>query len=751
VARRVKVERPDVLRALIARTILGEHTAVGTVGSVRLYPHQREAAAAIRVSLARFGGALLADAVGLGKTYVALAVAARFDRPLVIAPAVLREQWLSAATLAGVNATFASTESLSRSERVEPGEFVIVDEAHHFRNVATRRYATLARLTATVPTLLLSGTPVHNRGQDLVAQLALFLGARAELLDPAEIACCVIRREHGDAPFVRLPALKRTERIPIPADPSIGRAILELPPPLPLRDGSAAATLVRSGLAHLWASSDAALLTGVRRRLARGLALRDSLLAGRHPSAGELAAWFTDTHTLQLGFPELLAEGVSQTGVDIGALEAHLAALRAVRNAVAASSGSDAARVAALRRLRARHAGERIVAFSAYAETVAALFRALVHDGHAAAVSGGRSGFGGGVIASGTLSTSEVLSTFGAPRCARERIDLLLATDMLSEGLNLQEASVVVHLDLPWTAARLEQRIGRVRRAGATAERVAAYRFVLPREVEVIIGKELVLRRKLRTAEEVVGRSAIAGDARGGVTSVPGAAQNLRRSVARWAASAATDYPPAGLLLVSAVRARRPGCVAVLRSGSRFSIAAWSGDSASAATRDPRQAHEVLAGAGGRAGPITLAAYGGARRAVERLLRTERIRALALDDAPQSPVVAKVMTRLHALVVAAPLHARTATAERVSAVRAALSRPLSAGVERELQTLAGSASDSALLERCETILARLPRAHPAEAPAEVAGILLLVSAPSANETAQARHACRNTRSRPRLS
>ena len=41
---------------------------------------------------------------------------------------------------------------------------------------------------------------------------------------------------------------------------------------------------------------------------------------------------------------------------------------------------------------------------------------------------------------------------------------LLLTTDLASEGVNLQDASVVVHLDLPWTAARLEQRVGRVAR-----------------------------------------------------------------------------------------------------------------------------------------------------------------------------------------------------------------------------------------------------------------------------------------------
>ena len=87
----------------------------------------------------------------------------------------------------------------------------------------------------------------------------------------------------------------------------------------------------------------------------------------------------------------------------------------------------------------------------------------------------------GAHIASGRVSRDSVLAQF-APESggraavhAAERIDVLLATDVLSEGLNLQEASVVVHLDLPWNPARLEQRTGRCARLGSRHERVAVY------------------------------------------------------------------------------------------------------------------------------------------------------------------------------------------------------------------------------------------------------------------------------------
>ena len=77
---------------------------------------------------------------------------------------------------------------------------------------------------------------------------------------------------------------------------------------------------------------------------------------------------------------------------------------------------------------------------------------------------------------------------------AASRIDLLITTDLLSEGLNLQRASVVVHLDLPWNPARLDQRVGRVLRFGSTHERVHVYALAPPASADRL----LQLERRLR-------------------------------------------------------------------------------------------------------------------------------------------------------------------------------------------------------------------------------------------------------------
>ena len=88
-------------RAMIARAILPEHVP-RRLGDVVLAPHQVHAAARVRWLLAHRGGALLADDVGLGKTFCALAVAAAYRRVLILHPASLRAMWTDALSRTGI-------------------------------------------------------------------------------------------------------------------------------------------------------------------------------------------------------------------------------------------------------------------------------------------------------------------------------------------------------------------------------------------------------------------------------------------------------------------------------------------------------------------------------------------------------------------------------------------------------------------------------------------------------------------------
>src|SRR6185503_4747775 len=102
-----------------------------------LRPDQQLSFRRALAAVLRYGGALLADPVGTGKTYIALAVAAEIgpNRPIhVIVPASLRPQWLEAAARTGLEILPHSHETLSRGRRPgRDGGAVVVDESHRFR------------------------------------------------------------------------------------------------------------------------------------------------------------------------------------------------------------------------------------------------------------------------------------------------------------------------------------------------------------------------------------------------------------------------------------------------------------------------------------------------------------------------------------------------------------------------------------------------------------------------------------------
>ena len=87
----------------------------------------------------------------------------------------------------------------------------------------------------------------------------------------------------------------------------------------------------------------------------------------------------------------------------------------------------------------------------------------------------------------------------------QDELRILISTDVLSEGQNLQDCSIVVNYDLPWAIIRLVQRAGRVDRIGQTAEDILCYSFLPAEGVERIINLRGRVRARLRQNAEVVG------------------------------------------------------------------------------------------------------------------------------------------------------------------------------------------------------------------------------------------------------
>lgn len=488
------------VRALFAAYVVrGEGTL--SVGGVVLHDSQREAVRRGRSALSRFGGVLLADDVGTGKTYVALALAAAYVNPLVLAPATLRGMWADAARRAALTVSFASIESLSRGSEPPAGhDAVIVDESHHLRNPGTRRYALARELLRGSDAILLSATPVHNRAGELDAQLALFLGIDASDLDEETRAHAIVRTADSPAgpsvvvhPPIRIPDVER-----------VLDAIRSLPPPAPPRDGGDAPALARIGLLRAWCSSRDAAARMAHRAWNKGSTMLDYLDAGVTPGRRDLRAWFGGGED-QLALVALFAEA-GAAALNSTSARAYVEGTQALWRLLESEYWIDDERARQLREIVATHPGVPVLACSQYTATVEAMWSRLrMMPGVAALTSKGAR------IVSGPIGRDEALARF-APRAIgarspheRDRIELLIATDLVSEGLNLHDAGVLVHLDLPWTAARLAQRVGRIARKGSPHGVVHTYSLSPPRAAAALLSLERRIAIKRRIAAELVG------------------------------------------------------------------------------------------------------------------------------------------------------------------------------------------------------------------------------------------------------
>ena len=86
-----------------------------------------------------------------------------------------------------------------------------------------------------------------------------------------------------------------------------------------------------------------------------------------------------------------------------------------------------------------------------------------------------------------------------------EELRVLVATDVLSEGQNLQDCAIVVNYDLPWAIIRLIQRAGRVDRIGQQAQNILCYSFLPAEGIERLLKLRERVRTRLHENAEVVG------------------------------------------------------------------------------------------------------------------------------------------------------------------------------------------------------------------------------------------------------
>lgn len=604
-----------VLWELYGSELQEEH---GADSPIPLTTFQNDGVYRAKRILERYNGVVVADGVGLGKTFIGgaflrEAVQEHRQRALLIAPAALRDgTWERFRHRYQLYLECVSYEQLGADCRLggdtryleaDPDRYalVVIDEAQAFRNPATQRAQALRRLLRGSPPkklVLLTATPVNNTLWDLYYLLTYFVGhdaafahrgvrslkerfqqavdedpyaLRADVLFDVLDAVTVRRTRH----FVRryypndvIEAPDGTRRRVSFPEPHVQRVNYELDDVLPgFFDEFAEALVPEEGepgltLARYWPSRYRRGAAPDHREVALVGLLRSGLLKRFESSAyafAQTTSRMADSHDaflagLGAGYiasPEAIEEwgetdsdetwdamlgergSVPVDGYDTDALRADVEndrdLLRHFAEQASSVSPSTDPKLAVLREEIARIAAQaqregideedivdkrKVLLFSYFADTVDWVDQYLLD----AVASDPRLACYRGRVASVTSEASRrgisrEAAIFGfAPRSAeapagqqQDLYDILVTTDVLAEGQNLQECRHVVNYDLPWNPMRLVQRNGRVDRILSHHDQVYIRCFFPDRRLEELLDLEERIRRKLAQAAASIG------------------------------------------------------------------------------------------------------------------------------------------------------------------------------------------------------------------------------------------------------
>ena len=606
------------LRALWERYGDELEEEAGETGRIQLTRFQTDGVFRAKRILEEYNGVLVADSVGLGKSFIAAdlfteVIERNRQRALLIAPAQLRDgMWEQFRKRYQVGIEVVSFEQLANDKQLGEGEgsalgsdiddysLVVIDEAHAFRNPDTKRARALRQLLRGDPprkVVLLTATPVNNSLWDLYDLLAYFVGHDAVFADRGIPSLKKRFQEAADEdPFSLSPdtlfdildatTVRRTRhfverfypndhfrlddgtevtiRFPEPVvrsrsydldnilpgffdefadvlDSQTGEPGLTMARYWPTRyrrEGgpdareTALVGLIRSGLLKRFESSSQAFVATVTRMVTAHDDFARAVEEGVIPSSDSLAqlreadsdeAW---DELLREGEPveddldtRRLLEDVRSDGALLERLRARAATVRPENDPKLKLLVEELARIAAdAERTGISEADIRnrrkVLIFSYFADTVewiaGHLEDVLKTDRRLARFRGRIAVVRGTDSYEGTTRSDAVFgfapeSTEAPPARAEDKYDILVTTDVLAEGMNLQQCGRIINYDLPWNPMRLVQRHGRIDRIGSPHEKVFLTCVFPDRQLERLLALEGRIRRKLAQAAASIG------------------------------------------------------------------------------------------------------------------------------------------------------------------------------------------------------------------------------------------------------
>lgn len=568
------------------------------------------------------GGVIVADEVGLGKTFIAGEILnvykERRQRALLLCPAALRDTaWAQFQSDFQMYLETKSFEELARDEQlwdenrrpnatsknlervIDEYQLIIIDEAHNYRNPGSPTRADALRTLLygkRKDVLMLTATPVNNSLWDLYHLIRFFIKqdsflAHKGILNIKEVFDTAMRTNPNSLspdvlyPIVDTTTVKRTRQFikkhyphdqvkingvmqtivfPEPHAISVRYSLnnlmpglfdlietyfdpenpncllfarykantyLKVPDPDDERMANAVTGLLLSGLLKRFESSTGAFRVSIERLQEQHQTFLRALDEG-YVVATEFLKEFASTDDDD--FDELLAssaDSVEATLYDAAQLRAdvaddlsklediakHLDGITPDKDPKLKALVTELETIATEAKAEARSREDeinqrKVLIFSFFADTVRWINDhlaieiarnpklAVYKDRFEIVVGSGQGDDSSKVLAAARFAPQ----TAGRPGDADET-DILISTDVLAEGVNLQQARHIVNYDMPWNPMRLVQRHGRIDRIGSQHPRVFMRTIFPVDRLDALLGLEERIARKIAMAAASVG------------------------------------------------------------------------------------------------------------------------------------------------------------------------------------------------------------------------------------------------------
>ncbi|MFH1337728.1 MAG: helicase-related protein [Nanoarchaeota archaeon] len=562
---------------------------------VNLAQFQEDAIARIWTRMKKYGGCIVADSVGLGKTWIAKKILEKigyYERKniLIVCPAQLREMWRRELKKIDVKENILSQEDLASESYIEKAkktlggrfdnvELIVVDESHNFRNPLSNRWENfftlvndhIAKSGKRPYILFLTATPINNTPWDLYWQIMLlvlmdrsafvkenipdlfkfFKQAKEnpsllnDLLNEISIrrtrdyiienypdAFIVVELPNGETKEQKIIFPERAlENINYQLDKSYKGMYKEISDTitekltmayykileyrteglkteeerLALGRMIAIGGIFRTILLKRLESSVDAFRKSISKHMNFLEKLKIYLKSGRLLTKETFFKYImsVDEELEEEDLKDVLSEfKIKDYNADdlFKDIDKDIHLLKNILEKVNKIKPEDDAKLKVLKdRLLELSKDGQIILFTYYADTLNYIYNEIIKDRRFSKLKIEA------ISSSGLTSKNPQQREKIVEDLFSKKINILLSTDVLSEGQNLQSAKYLINYDLHWNPTRMIQRAGRIDRIGSPFKKIFVYNFFPEDELEELLKLVEILQNKIIDIDKSVG------------------------------------------------------------------------------------------------------------------------------------------------------------------------------------------------------------------------------------------------------